>query len=153
LKERPDLADTVRDIPRFLGAATFLIVLVSIGRTYENLPTIPDKGLIESIQSALRWCALYALIALVVFVFYLTLRRAAIDGFITTTWDAIVRAAKRAWRLVLSKFGVRREMKIAPEDGELADSRSLGVLLLTVVFVLFLIILAFGANRAAEAFP
>jgi hypothetical protein len=158
---RPNLGPIVVFIPRFLGLLTFLVVLIAIGRAASNLPDLKDPGYIEGIMSSLRCFVLYTVIVAILYCLYLTARKAkVVEDLFEKIARAVQHVLRRLWITVLAFLSwiigglhLLKGPMFAPAPGALADSRTVGKVLLGLVFVAFLAILAFGANWAAEQFP
>jgi hypothetical protein len=135
-----------RWIPRLLGLATFVAVLIAIWRSYENLPILDEASVIDAVSRSLLELAGLVLLAALGFVVYVIARNRDADV-------ALLRDLKRVnERLALLWRAISPGIPDSAGSEQEAD-HNLGRLLLTGIFVIFLSIFVFGADSAALIFP
>jgi hypothetical protein len=126
-------------VPRVLGAATFVAVVISAERSIEDLPLIEDDGVISAIRGALRLFELATVVVLAVFLWYVINRRSLNKlGFVR-------RMNARAGFVTDGLRAVGIESKL--------EESNLGPLVLVIVFLMCAGVLMFAPNRVAEWFP
>jgi len=134
-------------IPRLLGAATYVAILVGSYRALENLPIISDPYVIPAIEHNLRWFAVWDVAALILFVIY-TLARPAIANSAVVGWAerslAFARPLLRPFEIADSKAAVRL--------GGPTES-ILGRVLFIGLFAIFVLALIGRPSRVAELLP
>ena len=140
------LESTERWVPRILGLLTFVAVLIAIWRSYANLPILDEKHVTRQISIWLLVLAGLVALCAAAFVFYMVTRR------------NLMNTSVLGWlRAIVSVFGpLFRLISPGPQDPAGAPGeqvRDIGRALLILVFVLFLAILVFEADWAAEHFP
>lgn len=134
-----------RHLPRALGLLTFVAVLIAIWRSHSNLPDLdPKEGVIAAVDRSLVEMALLVVAGGAGFIIYVSRRLSLVDL-------PILRALKRLnsklvffWRLISPGlvYGTIDE-----------EARDVGRLILLGIFMIFLLIFAFGADFAAWLFP
>jgi hypothetical protein len=131
-------------VPRALGLLPFLAVIIALVRSYVNLPYLDEKHVTDAIGRRLFYLSVGVLITAALFTWYMLNRRrdADIAGLL---W--VRRIASLATPLFRS-ISPGRQRSEREEAG-----RDLGRALLILLFVLFVAVLAFGADWAAEQFP
>jgi hypothetical protein len=126
-------------VPRILGTATFLAVLVSAERSIQNLPVIDDPGVVPAIRSALNWFELLTAAMVPLFLWYVVKRR-------SLSRLPLVRGIERRTGFITEFL---RRIGIAPRFGAV----SIGPLMLVVVFLLCAGVLMLAPIRVAQWFP
>jgi len=134
-----------RWIPRLLGLATFVAVLIALMRSYTNLPILDQKEINAEIGVNLIFIAGLVVVAAVLFLAYTIKRPRNADVVGLKFIKEVNRVLAPVWR------------HISPGEREASDEdeadRNVGRFLLVSVFVVFVAILVFGADWAAEHFP
>ena len=129
-------------VPRLLGFLTFLAVELAIWRSYANLPTLDESNVIRDAEKALIVIAVLVAAAAVAYWVWVLLRPRGFER------------RGSFGRLVLTLAGFWQSVS----PGRVADStdelnRDIGRLVLTAVFVVFLIIFLAGADYVGTLFP
>lgn len=136
-----------RWVPRLLGLATFVAVLIALRRSDVNLPLFDDdKEVTESLRRYLWYIAALVAVAAVLFLVYAVQRPRNADAYGLGILKRLTRKLEPMWRLI-SPTGVRAATQ------QMEDSRNVGRFLLLVVFIVFGTIFAIGPDWAAEQFP
>jgi hypothetical protein len=126
-------------IPRLLGSLTFVAVLLSAQRSIANLPVIDDPGLVPFIAMRLHLLQLSVVIALVLFIIYVSGRNAVANSDVVRRLDAKA--------TFVARIPQWAGLKIPP------GSSNLGPLLLIAVFLLCAGIIGIAPGRVATWFP
>jgi hypothetical protein len=134
-----------RWLPRILGLLTFVAVLVAIWRSYANLPILTEEHVTRRISMWMLVLAGFLAVSGVLFFLYTVKRR------------NLINKAMLHWRPLASLFGPLFRL-ISPGSPDPAGAageqiRDIGRVLLILVFGLFVAILVFEADWAAEHFP
>ncbi len=136
-------------VPRVLGLLPFAAVLLALVRSYVNLPYLQEQGnegVISSIGWGLLLLGVVVVIAAALFTWYMLKRRR--DGNVAgLRWARNLASVAAPLFRAISPGRSRRPAR----EGE--EGRDLGRTLLILLFVLFVAILAFGADWTAEHFP
>ncbi|HET9715046.1 MAG TPA: hypothetical protein VFP60_02575 [Pseudolabrys sp.] len=134
-----------RWIPRLLGTAPFVIVLIAAERSLMNLPDIQDPGVINAVRSNLR--VLQAVVALVGIGFfaYTVGRRSMSAG------GLVQRAEARTG--IVNRFLQRIGLGGSSSPGERDIRPGLGPLLLILVFLISAGVIVLGADHVAQWLP
>jgi hypothetical protein len=140
-----------RWIPRLLGAATFVAVIVSAYRARINLPLLGDdnKGVTDSISRSLLYFMIWCVLAMIVFLFYAAYRDVLAKGVGSERANKV--AAKA--RPLLNVLDIGRQRSAAPLKADVPYDNALGQLVLIFVFLFFILVLLADANLVAEALP
>jgi hypothetical protein len=140
---------SARNVPRLLGALTFVAVLFAILRSYQNLPTLdPSEGVTAAAEHALIEMA--ALVVLCAIAFFIYVRN-RLDG----TDVPILRWILR-WLEHLNKKMACFWRAISPGRSHGAEdeaSRDVGRFILSLLFIVFIGFFCFGADAAGRWFP
>src|SRR5215510_5849914 len=133
-------------VPRALGLLPFLGVILALVRSYVNLPYLDEKHVTDAIGRALFYLGVLVLITAGLFTWYMLRRRRDAD------------VAGLRWARTIASLAAPLLRLISPgrsdqpgHRGE--EGRDLGRTLLILLFVLFVAVLTFGADWAAEQFP
>jgi len=138
-----------RWIPRLLGLATFLALIMSAYRVNSNLPIIKDQGVTDAISRELYYFAGWCAVAAVAFVVY-TVNRVDLANLILGRWSAD-RIPLATTLLNAIDFGKSNSaQQLRPPQTKPDET---GLLLLMAVFVVFVIVLLAGPNLIAEWLP
>ena len=133
-------------VPRALGMLTFVAVLFAIGRSYRNLPTLDHSTTPSAVHRALIEMAIIVIIGAAAFFSYMLWRPYGADLPLLRLLKPVNRLLTPVWRT----FSPGLQSDCGTED-EL--SRDVGRLLLVILFVLFVVTFAWGAENVARAFP
>jgi hypothetical protein len=138
-----------RSVPRVLGLATFVAVLIAIWRSHLNLPIFSDPGDLEAVGATNRvlgfLTVLVILTAIGFFIYTIKRPRNADIVGLRTLKKLNLRLAPQ-WNKISP--GPR-----TPESPDADASRNVGRFLLLVIFIAFLAIFLFGADTAAKFAP
>jgi hypothetical protein len=136
-----------RWVPRLLGAATFVALIVSARRAQINLPVIPDIGVTDSLTHSLNLFMIWCAVALVVFVAYTSVRT------VLATWISIPGAN----RLITTVRPLLRFLDFGKSQSAIAagapDHGEGGLLLLILLFVIFVLVMLSAPSEVAEWLP
>jgi hypothetical protein len=134
-------------VPRLLGAATFVALIISAHRARINLPIIHDFGVTDSLTHSLDLFVIWCAIALVVFVGYTSVR----------TMLATRIPVPGADRLITTIRPLLRFLDFAKSQSAVAcgapDHSESGRLLLILLFVVFVLVLLSAPSEVAEWLP
>ena len=120
--------------------------MIALRRSYANLPILDQKEINTEIGVNLTYLASLVVVAAVLFLIY-TIKRPRNADVVGLRWiKKVNRVLAPVWRLISPTAA----QAINDEDEE---GRNVGRLLLVLVFVVFVAILVFGADPAAEHFP
>ena len=133
-------------VPRLLGLLTFVAMLVAIRRSFANLPDLDEDNVTSLLQAKLVTLAGMVTAAGLVFFVYAVARQHLISTSALRWIVSITTPLKKLWSVISPG---------APHPGgpQAELERNLGRLLLSAVFVLFLLLLILGESRIATAFP
>ena len=139
-------------IPRLLGAATFVALLMSAYRANSNLPNLPnlrDHGVTDSLSHSLHYFMIWCVAGLILFLFYAAYR------------VKIAHRASGKWVEKLTAFG--RPLLDLLDIGKPYSANQLGLggstgnqfgqLMLIAIFVAFVVVLLAQPNQVARLFP
>jgi hypothetical protein len=140
------LAAMERWVPRILGLLTFVAVLIAIWRSYANLPILDEKHVTREIGISLFILAGLVVLSAGVFMLYMVKRPSLTGSFLMRWARVLVSIAGPLFRLISPG-------RPDPAGAAGEEVRDLGRALLILVFVLFVAILAFEADRGADYFP
>jgi hypothetical protein len=136
-----------RWVPRLLGAATFVALVVSAYRARSNLPIIHDIGvtdsLIHSLDLFMIWCA----VALVVFLIYTSVRATLATRIRIPGADRLITRLRPLLQFL--DFG---KSQSAVAVG-VPDHSEGGRLLLIFLFFIFVLVLLSAPSEVAELLP
>jgi predicted acylesterase/phospholipase RssA len=137
-----------RWIPRLLGVATFLALVMSSYRVNGNLPRIKDQGVIDAISRELYYFVGWCVAAGAVFVIY-TVYRIKLSNLVLGRWSSRRTLLGRMLNVLdIGKNGSAKHIR-PPET----NPDETGLLLLIVVFALFVIVLSLKPNLVGEWLP
>lgn len=138
-----------RWIPRLLGLATFLALIMSAYRANSNLPRIKDQGVVDAISRELYHFTGWCVVAAVVFIIY-TVHRIKVANLVLSRWPGKRTSLSRSLlnALDIGKSGSAKQIR-PPET----NPDETGLLLLIFVFVVFVIILLAEPNLVGEWLP
>jgi hypothetical protein len=146
LKQATCLGGSAEWVPRLLGLATFGAVLVGIFRSYLNRPILDQQEVLSSLGWGLGILAFFVVAGAVGFYFYVVHRPERADL-------PVLRALKRGNTVLAPVWRVISPGIAAPPGSDDEASRNLGRLILTSVFVIFVLFFLLGADRVGELFP
>lgn len=135
-------------VPRLLGLAPFLIVLIASERSIWNLPSITDDGKISAIVRTLRVFDGFVVAVAAAFLWYMVKRQALMATRLVQRAEAKVGIVNR----LLQPLGLSGDSRRNARDGRSVQP-ALGPLLLIVVFVFSAIVIFIGADRTAALLP
>jgi hypothetical protein len=138
----PCLKRSAKCVPRLLGLLTFIAVELAIWRSHSNLPSLDQINVLNDVDRALIEMALLVAAGAVVYVVWVVKRP---RSFMLPGWLGRLNAALGTFWQAISPGRVRG----APDE----ESRDIGRLVLAGVFVIFLGIFLFGADRVGAIFP
>jgi hypothetical protein len=136
-----------RWVPRLLGAATFVALIVSAYRARINLPVIHDLGVTESLTHSLDLFMIWCAVALVVFVLYTSVRTVLAARIAIPGADLLIATIRPLLRFL--DFGKSQSATAAGAP----DHSEGGLLLLILLFVVFVLVLLSAPSEVAEWFP
>ena len=131
-------------LPRVLGLTPFVAVIIALARSYVNLPYLDETDVNTAIGFRLLILGALVAVAAALFVYYMLKRR----------HDANVPWLR--WARFIASIAAPLFRLISPgrsDAPEVEQGRDVGRALLILLFVLFVVVLASGADWAAEQFP
>jgi predicted acylesterase/phospholipase RssA len=139
-------------IPRLLGAATFVALLMSAYRANSNLPKLPniqDQGVTDSLTHSLHYFMVWCLVGLVLFLIY-AIYRADFARWIGGHWVAKYAALGRPLLnfLDIGKQYSARQLGLGASPGN-----EFGQLMLIAIFLGFVAVLLLQPNQVARLLP
>jgi predicted acylesterase/phospholipase RssA len=139
-------------IPRLLGAATFVALLMSAYRANSNLPKLPnkqDQGVTDSLTHSLHYFMVWCLVGLILFLIY-AIYRADFARWIGGHWVAKYAALGRPLLnlLDIGKQYSARQLGLGASPGN-----EFGQLLLIAIFATFVFVLGSKPNQVARWLP
>jgi predicted acylesterase/phospholipase RssA len=138
----------VRWIPRVLGVATFLALVMSAYRVNGNLPRIADRGVTDAISRELCHFAGWCVAAAVVFIFY-TVYRVDLANLVLGKWFGRQTPLGRVLSVLdVGKNGSAKQFR--PRE---ANPDDMGLLVLIFLFVVFVVVLLLKADLVADWLP
>jgi hypothetical protein len=134
-------------VPRLLGLVPFVAVIIALVRSHLNLPILDQQLFIAAeITRSLIYLGILVLVVAGLFTYYM-LKRPRDANVAWLRWArAIASLGSPLYRLISPG---RRD----PAGNEEEKGRDLGRALLMLVFVVFVAVLALGADRSADLFP
>lgn len=136
-----------RWVPRLLGAATFVALIVSAHRARINLPIIHDIGVTDSLTHSLDLFVIWCAVALVVFVTYTSIRTVVANRIPLPGADRLIAAVRPLLNFL--DFGKSQSATAAGAP----DHSEGGRLLLILLFVIFVLVMLSAPSEVAEWFP
>lgn len=133
-------------VPRVLGMLTFVAVLVAIGRSWVNIPTLHDPTATRAVYIALVEMAVLVVAGGLAFFAYMLWRPRGAEIPVLALLKSINRALAPLWRRISPGFQDEQD-----SDDEI--SRGVGRLLLVLLFVGFVSAFLLGAENVARGFP
>ena len=143
---RACLLGVERCVPRLLGVATFVAVLVGIARSHANIPILDQQEVHRTLDLWLTTLAVVVLIAAACFYAYVRWRPRRAERPILRQLKSLNQRIAPVWRAVSPG---RRPPPGSPDEA----SQDVGRFLFAVVFGAFFFIFFFGADVAAWLFP
>src|SRR5215510_14275089 len=131
-------------LPRVLGLTPFVAVIIALARSYVNLPYLDETDVNTAIGFRLLILGALVAVAAALFVYYMLKR----------PHDANVPWLR--WARFIASIAAPLFRLISPGRSgapEVEQGRDVGRALLILLFVLFVVVLASGADWAAEQFP
>jgi len=141
-----------RWIPRLLGAATFLALLMSAYRANSNLPTLPniqDQGVTNSLTHSLHYFMVWCLVGLVLFLVYV-IKRADLARWLAGHWMAKLTAFGRP---LLNLLDIGKQYSARQLGLGVSPGNEFGQLMLIAIFLAFAVVMFSQPNRVAVLFP
>jgi hypothetical protein len=138
-----------RWVPRLLGAATFLALVMSAYRANSNLPNIRDQGVTDSLSHSLHLFMLWCGIGFVLFLVY-TAYRVEMAQWLGGAW--VERLTARG-RPLLNLLDVSKQYSAKHLGQGGTAGNEFGQLLLIAICVVFVVVLLAKPNQVAIWMP
>jgi hypothetical protein len=135
------LKGSAKCMPRLLGFLTFMAVEFAIWRSHANMPNLHEINVLEDVDRALLETALLVAAGAAAYMVWVIKRP---RNFVLRGWPGRLNAK-------LGNFWQTISPRVCGAPDE--ESRDIGRLVLAGVFVIFLGIFLFGADRAGAIFP